>query len=84
MKTSTRKFNEQYRFSRLYIDGYHNPEVVKTCNEHKRCEVCPVHSHVQLYGGCSRPNGWLEIYVCPTCWKSYAVFIEYPDDEDEE
>lgn len=36
MKTSVRKFNKQYRHSRLYLDGYHNPEIVETCNEHKK------------------------------------------------
>ena len=83
MKTSVKKFNRQYRDGRLYIDGCINPKIINTCNEHKRCEVCPVHSHVRLYGWASLTNGWLEIYTCPTCGKSYAVFKEWPDEEEE-
>lgn len=71
MKTSTRKYNEQYRCKRLYVDGYNNPEIVQSCSEHKRCEVC--RSHVKL-AGLSGSEGILTyVYTCPTCGKSYGV-----------
>ena len=73
MRTSVRKYNEQYKEKRLYVDGYHNAEIVPTCNEHKRCEVCPVHSHVELCAWHFLPEGVQEIYICPTCGKSYGV-----------
>jgi len=82
MKTSVRKYNEQYRDKMLYIDGYQNAEIVPTCNEHKRCEVCPVHSHVKLCALYSHPEGLLEIYICPTCGKSYAVLYKWSDMEE--
>ena len=77
MKTSRRKYNEQYRDEHLYIDGFHNPKIVEHCNEHKRCEEC--RSHLELVGGSSIDDGWLNIYSCPTCGKSYGV-PEYFDE----
>ena len=84
MKTSVRKFNQQYRTKRLEVNGVWNAEVVPTCNEHKRCDVCPVHSHVKFCAITGNSDGELEIYVCPTCGKSYAVLYEWPDEEKEE
>ena len=75
MKTSTRKYNEQYRRKRLYVDGYNNPEIVPACNEHKRCGVCT--SHVKLTGLSGSGSILTYIYECPTCGKSYGVQEEW-------
>ena len=82
MKTSVRKFNKQYRNSRLEVDGVWNAEIVPTCNEHKRCDVCPVHSHVKLCAFEGKSEGFLEIYSCPTCGKSYAILHKLPEGDD--
>lgn len=82
MKTSARKYNKQYRSKRLYVDGYNNPEIVLDCNAHKRCGVC--RSHVELWGFYGKPEGFLWIYVCPVCGKSYGVFHKDPEEEDRE
>lgn len=87
MKTSTRKYNEQYRRKHLYIEGYNNPEIVPACSEHKRCDIC--RSHVQEYGlhnydtrtGEILHNAFFIDYTCPTCGKSYAVLKTYEDEE---
>ncbi|MBQ7154987.1 MAG: hypothetical protein IJR85_05475 [Synergistaceae bacterium] len=71
MKTSRRRYNRQYRSKRLYVDGYWNPEIVPTCNEHKRCGVCG--SHVSLTGLAGDDGILTYIYECPTCGKSYGV-----------
>ena len=79
MKTSVRKYNRQYKDKMLYVDGYQNAEIVPTCNEHKRCEICPVHSHVELCAWSGNSEGSIEIYICPTCGKSYAVLTPWPE-----
>ena len=81
MKTSRRRYNRQYRSQRLYVDGYWKPEIVPTCNEHKRCGVCG--SHVGLSGFHGVADGWLHLYECPTCGKCYAVFHEDTKEETE-
>ncbi len=81
MKTSRRKYNQQYRSQHLYINGFHAPTIVSTCNEHVRCEECG--SHVKLTGFRGCPDGWILVYECPTCGKSYGV-IKYVDEEAED
>lgn len=74
MKTSTRKYNEQYRLAHLLIDGTSKPQKLPYCNEHKRCDVC--RSHVQAYGYIFDDEGSFLTYRCPTCGKCYAVLYE--------
>ena len=71
MKTSRRKYNQHYRLQHLYIDGFYRHTIVPHCNEHTRCDECK--SHVRLTGFRGCPEGWILIYECPTCGKSYGV-----------
>ena len=75
MKTSHRKYNKQYRSQHLYVDGFWHPQIVPYCTEHVRCEEC--RSHVKLTGFSGGPEGWILIYECPTCGKSYGVLHQY-------
>ena len=79
MKTSHRKYNNQYRLSHWNIDGGGNPEIVPECNEHKRCDVCRCHvkENGEKFGIDEMDEQgnivttW--VYTCPTCGKSYGV-----------
>ena len=86
MKTSHRKYNEQYRDSHLYVDGYWNPEIVPECNEHKRCDVCRCHVKETGLDAGTDDNGHTIvtlIYTCPTCGKSYGVQYDVSESTDE-
>lgn len=82
MKTSRRKYNQHYRHQHLGIDDFNNPTIVPYCNEHTRCDEC--RSHVRLVGFHGYPEGWLRVYECPTCGKSYGVLHKDRDMEGEE
>lgn len=73
MKTSVKKYNKRYEDGSIYVDGYSNPEIVKTCNDYERCQDCPSHVYAKLHSIHSIQEGWLDIYQCPIGGKYYAV-----------
>ena len=86
MKTSHRKYNNQYRHSHWNIDGGGNPEIVPECNEHKRCDVCRCHvkEDVQEFGLDKQGHTIMtQVYTCPTCGKSYGVQYDITNCTDE-